>query len=70
MNEKEQELLATVLDLFASEFADKALLRGGMVLKVMGSARYTNDLDYLFVPYRSKKDILSEILSCDRYPLF
>lgn len=64
MNEKEQELLATVLDLFASEFADKALLRGGMVLKVMGSARYTNDLDYLFVPYKSKKDILSKILSC------
>ena len=66
MNEKEQELLAKVLDLFASEFADRALLRGGMVLRVMGSARFTNDLDYLFVPYKSKKAIATEILECLR----
>jgi len=64
MKEKEQLLLAQVLDLFADEFAEKAILRGGMVLKVLGSARYTNDLDYLFVPYKSKKDILPKILSC------
>ncbi len=64
MDGKEQELLAQVLDLFASEFAEKALLRGGMVLKVMGSARYTNDLDYLFVPYKSKNDITDQILAC------
>lgn len=51
MNEAEQELLAKVVDLFAAEFAERALLRGGMVLRVMGSARHTNELDYLFVPY-------------------
>jgi predicted nucleotidyltransferase component of viral defense system len=66
MNEKEQELLARIVDLFASEFANKALLRGGMVLRVMGSARHTNDLDYLFVPYKSKKAITAKILACLR----
>lgn len=66
MDSKEQKLLATVLDLFASEFSNRALLRGGMVLKVMGSARYTNDLDYVFVPYKSKNEIVSEVVTCLR----
>ena len=64
MNYDEEKLLATVLDLFADRFGKKAILRGGMVLKVMGSARYTNDLDYVFVPYKSKKDIVNELLQC------
>jgi predicted nucleotidyltransferase component of viral defense system len=64
MIEKEQELLARVLDLFAQHFDRKAVLRGGMVLRVLGSPRLTNDLDYIFVPYRSKNDIVDEIVSC------
>ncbi len=51
MIEKEQELLARVLDLITQKFDKKAILRGGMVLRILGSPRYTNDLDYLFVPY-------------------
>jgi predicted nucleotidyltransferase component of viral defense system len=66
MIEKEQELLARVLDLFAQTFDRKAVLRGGMVLRVLGSPRLTNDLDYVFVPYRSKKDIVDKILACLR----
>jgi len=62
--EKEQELLARVLDLFAQKFDKKAVLRGGMVLRILGSPRLTNDLDYIFVPYRSKKDIVNEIITC------
>ncbi len=49
---KEQQLLARVLDLFAQKFDRKAVLRGGMVLRVLGSPRLTNDLDYVFVPYK------------------
>ena len=52
MIEKEQQLLAQVLDLFAQKFNKKAILRGGMVLRVLGSPRLTNDLDYVFVPYK------------------
>ena len=66
MIEKEQQLLAHVLDLFAQKFDKKAVLRGGMVLRVLGSPRLTNDLDYVFIPYRSKKDIVDEIITCLR----
>lgn len=66
MIEREQRLLARVLDLFAQRFDKRAVLRGGMVLRVLGSARLTNDLDYVFVPYRSKKDIVDEIIACLR----
>lgn len=66
MIEKEQQLLATVLDLFAQKFDKNAVLRGGMVLRVLGSPRLTNDLDYIFVPYKSKKDIVDEIITCLR----
>ena len=62
MIDEEQRLLAKVLDLFCEEFGPSAVLRGGMVLKLLGSTRYTNDLDYIFVPFKSKKDILSPIL--------
>jgi len=64
MMEKEQALLAKVLDLFAQKFDKRAVLRGGMVLRVLGSPRLTNDLDYVFVPYRSKKDIVVDVLEC------
>jgi len=61
---QEQELLARVLDLLSQTFDKKAVLRGGMVLRVLGSPRLTNDLDYVFVPYKSKKDIVDEVIDC------
>ncbi|MFC1762368.1 nucleotidyl transferase AbiEii/AbiGii toxin family protein [Planctomycetota bacterium] len=64
MIEKEQELLARVLDLFAQKFDKRAILRGGMVLRILGSPRYTNALDYVFIPYKSKKDIVTEVVDC------
>ncbi len=64
MVEKEQALIARVLDLFAQRFAQRAVLRGGMVLRILGSPRFTNDLDYVFVPYRSKKDMVPDIMAC------
>ena len=62
MIEKQQELLARVMNLFAERFDKRAILRGGMVLRVLGCDRLTNDLDYVFVPYKSKKDIVDEII--------
>jgi predicted nucleotidyltransferase component of viral defense system len=64
MIEKEQELLARVLNLFAQRFDKKAILSGGMVLRILGSPRFTNDLDYLFVPYKSKEDIVKDVVEC------
>jgi predicted nucleotidyltransferase component of viral defense system len=63
MFEQEQQLMAQVLDLFAKEFDTHAILRGGMVLQILGSARYTNDLDYVFIPYRSKKEIVDQVIA-------
>ena len=63
MIEKEQALLVKVLDLFAQRFDKKAVLCGGMVLRILGCERLTNDLDYIFVPYKSKKDIVKNIVS-------
>jgi predicted nucleotidyltransferase component of viral defense system len=64
MFESEQRLMAQILDLFAKEFDAHAVLRGGMVLQILGSARYTNDLDYVFIPYQSKKEIVPQIVNC------
>ncbi|OGV64058.1 MAG: hypothetical protein A3K18_34505 [Lentisphaerae bacterium RIFOXYA12_64_32] len=57
-------MIARVLDLLAQRFGKRAVLRGGMVLRILGSPRFTNDLDYLFVPYKSKKDIELDVVSC------
>ena len=64
MIEKEQALIATVLDILAEQFGQRAILRGGMALRIIGSPRFTNDLDYIFVPYKSKKDIVEEVITC------
>jgi predicted nucleotidyltransferase component of viral defense system len=52
-----EELLAWVINFFAEEFGSNAIIRGGMALRLLNSPRYTNDIDYLFVPFKSKKDI-------------
>lgn len=64
MAASEQALIARVVDLFAQRFAKRAVLRGGMVLRILGSPRFTNDLDYIFVPYKSKKDLVPEVVAC------
>jgi len=52
------------MNLVSSKFKSQAILRGGMALYLLNSKRYTNDLDYAFVPYKSKNDILKPLLSC------
>lgn len=65
VNFKSQEqLLAFVMDVIAGELASHAILKGGMVLRLTDSQRLTNDLDYVFVPFKSKKDIVDLLLNC------
>ncbi|MFH0920405.1 MAG: nucleotidyl transferase AbiEii/AbiGii toxin family protein [Fibrobacterota bacterium] len=62
-NQKKREaLLTTVMNLFSETFRNKAILHGGMVLRLLECPRYTNDLDYLFVPFKSKNDVKEMIL--------
>jgi predicted nucleotidyltransferase component of viral defense system len=60
---KEEALLVRVMDLFARKFDRKAVLRGGMGLRILGCERLTNDLDYVFTPFKSKKDIVEDVIS-------
>lgn len=58
-----EELLAWIIDFFAIHFGNSAILKGGMSLRLMHSPRYTNDVDYIFIPYGSKKNAKSIIES-------
>jgi len=61
--EKREALLTLVMNLFSETFREKAILHGGMVLRLLECPRYTNDLDYLFVPFKSKNDVKEIILN-------
>jgi len=52
-----EELLAWVINFFADEFGNNAVIRGGMALRLLNSPRYTNDIDYVFVPFKSKNEL-------------
>lgn len=63
MSEKQEALLGQILNLFAERFNTMAILRGGMVLRLLGCPRLTNDLDYVFVPFKSKRDIVDDVVA-------
>ena len=50
-------LVVFIINHFSKVFKNHAILKGGMVLKLLGSPRFTNDIDYVFTPFKSKKDI-------------
>jgi predicted nucleotidyltransferase component of viral defense system len=52
-----EELLAWVINFFADEFGGSAVIRGGMALRLLNSPRYTNDIDYVFIPFKSKNKL-------------
>lgn len=54
--ENTEALLAWIVDFFSMNFGNSAILKGGMALRLMHSPRYTNDVDYIFIPFDSKKD--------------
>ena len=61
-----EALLSWIVDFFAQKFGNSAILKGGMSLRLMHSPRYTNDVDYIFIPFDSKKDaktLVEEALS-------
>lgn len=54
-------LFLWVMHRFSEVFEDHAVIKGGMALKLLDSPRHTMDIDYVFVPFTSKKDIQSRI---------
>lgn len=47
----------------ATEFKDHAILKGGMALALVDAPRKTIDLDYVFVPYKSKNEIKTKLIT-------
>ncbi|MBL8026254.1 MAG: nucleotidyl transferase AbiEii/AbiGii toxin family protein [Fibrobacteres bacterium] len=62
MNEANEKLMAEIMSLFAETFPAQAVLKGGMELRLFNCPRYTNDLDYVFVPFKSKKNVEKRII--------
>ncbi|MBI5543928.1 MAG: nucleotidyl transferase AbiEii/AbiGii toxin family protein [Deltaproteobacteria bacterium] len=61
-----EALMIEVMNHLADRFGNHAILKGGMVLRLLDSPRHTNDLDYVFVPYSSKKDIKDDLVEALR----
>jgi predicted nucleotidyltransferase component of viral defense system len=55
-------LMIFLINTFAEKFPQSAILKGGMALRLLDCPRLTNDIDYIFIPYSSKKDILPKVL--------
>jgi len=53
----QDDLFLWVMHSLTDVFADKVILKGGMALRLLGSPRATNDVDFVFCPFDSKKDI-------------
>lgn len=58
-----ENLLVKLIEIVGETFPENALLKGGMSLRLMGCPRYTNDLDYVFIPFDSKREVAETILS-------
>ncbi|MBN2188932.1 MAG: nucleotidyl transferase AbiEii/AbiGii toxin family protein [Chitinispirillaceae bacterium] len=52
-----ESLMVLIMNHFADRFSNHAILKGGMELRLLDCPRFTNDLDYVFIPFSSKKDV-------------
>ncbi len=57
-------LLVKILHHLTQHFKEHAVLKGDVELSLFSSLRSTNDLDFIFVPFESKKDIVHEVQAC------
>jgi hypothetical protein len=57
----EQGLFVWVLHRFAEAFEEHAVLKGGIALALHDCPRATNDIDYVFVPFDSKRTIVERV---------
>jgi predicted nucleotidyltransferase component of viral defense system len=58
VNSKQEALLLRLMHLIAEKFKAQAVLKGGMCLRLLNSPRSTQDIDYVFVGFDSRKDIM------------
>lgn len=56
-------LFVWVLHRFAEVFGEHAILKGGIALRLYDCPRSTTDIDYVFVPYESKQEVVEHLRS-------
>ncbi|MEX1310802.1 MAG: nucleotidyl transferase AbiEii/AbiGii toxin family protein [Candidatus Sulfomarinibacteraceae bacterium] len=54
-------LFLWVMHRFAEVFEEHAVLKGGLAMRLIDSPRMTVDIDYVFVPFTSKKQIADRV---------
>ncbi len=54
----DEALRVWLINYLSEKMGEHAILKGGMVLRLLNCPRYTHDLDYVLIPYRSKKEIV------------
>lgn len=58
-----EKLLVVLLNHLSEGLKDRLILKGGMLLRLLDSPRYTQDLDFVFLSKESKKLLVKEILA-------
>lgn len=58
-----EKLLIQLLNALAERLKDRLVLKGGMLLRLLESPRFTQDLDLAFVTKQSKKEVVKEVLA-------
>ena len=61
--QSDESLRVWMINHLSETLGSHAILKGGMVLRVLDCPRYTNDLDYVFIPFQSKKEIVPLVLA-------
>jgi len=56
-------LFLWVMHRFAEVFEEHAIVKGGMAMRLLDCPRSTTDIDYVFVPYTSKNQIVEVLRS-------
>ena len=54
-------LFLWIMHRFAEVFEEHAVIKGGMSLSLLDCPRRTMDIDYVFVPFESKKEIVDRV---------
>lgn len=54
-------LFVWVLHRFAEVFEEHAIVKGGIALRLYDCPRSTTDIDYVFVPFRSKNEVAARL---------
>lgn len=58
----QQALMVWMINFLADKFGNSAILKGGMELRLLDCPRFTNDIDFVFVPFSSKRDVCKIVI--------